>query len=330
MKKVYLLVASLVLSGLFLSGQNLVPNCSFEDTMCCPDGLLGEIHCASSWGSCNVGHSSPDYFFNCGGYTMVPQRYTSAFQNPATGNAYAAIIPWMNRFFNTIYDTREFITIKLKSPLIVGQQYYVAFKMNLRQPNPECSFASSKTGLLLSTMADITYPPPVNNFAHIYSDTVITDTVNWTTVAGWLIADSSYEYICIGNFFDDAHTDILRTQNITGAWDTCSWYFIDDVCVSIDSAKCSCDITNSTDNLEKIQIRIYPNPASDYFILRLGTAYQNFSLALYDTYGNEIKRIESSTEYQNVISTKNLPKGIYFLKIVSAGNHFFEKLIINY
>ena len=75
-----------------------------------------------------------------------------------------------------------------------------------------------------------------NNQAAIYTEQVISDTQNWVLVSGWFIADAAYEYIVIGNFFDDAHTTV---ETITTLGHGGSYCYIDDVCVSADSTQCN-------------------------------------------------------------------------------------------
>jgi len=97
--------------------------------------------------------------------------------------------------------------------------------------------ATNKTGVLFSTVPySYSNPPPRNNFAHIYTDSIITDTAGWTTISGTFVADSAYEYIIIGNFFDNSHTDTLLFDSLTFC---VPYYYIDDVCVAIDSNNCS-------------------------------------------------------------------------------------------
>ena len=70
--------------------------------------------------------------------------------------------------------------------------------------------ASNKLGAKFSTVSySYSNPIQINNFAHVYSDSVIKDTTSWTLIKGEFTADSAYQYISIGNFFDDINTDTI-------------------------------------------------------------------------------------------------------------------------
>ena len=69
-----------------------------------------------------------------------------------------------------------------------------------------------------------------NNQAILYSQAIISDTTNWTTLRGTFIADSAYRNVVIGNFFTNSLTDtISRPYNFD------SYFFVDEVILSTDS-----------------------------------------------------------------------------------------------
>lgn len=213
------------------SAQNLVPNPSFEDTVQCTMGLVSD---AVGWE--NYSALSPDYFHSCvgGGSFYVPYNW-GGYQPAATGNAYCA----MSAFYPPTPDEREIIGRNLASPMIIGTEYFVSFKASLSLDSIiESSHACNKLGVLFSTYAHVpfTAPAPINNFAHVYTNDIITDTAGWTVVSGSFIADSAYTHIAIGNFFDDNNTDTLELLS-TPNFNWC-YYYIDDICVSTDSLTC--------------------------------------------------------------------------------------------
>ena len=119
---------------------------------------------------------------------------------------------------------REYIGVKLLTPLVIGVKYYVSFKACLSD-NPSIVYASNKLGALFSTISysvdSFCLPPcnstllPPKNFAQVYSDSIITDTANWTTISGSFIADSVYQYVIIGNHFDNTHTSVILLDSGT-------------------------------------------------------------------------------------------------------------------
>lgn len=183
------------------NGQNLVPNPSFEEHINCPQTL--NDYEFTYWDSFN---RTPDYFNTCSSI--------SGFSNPAgfqiahSGNAYAGFIT----FVDEPPLWREHLGVPLIVPLQVGQTYYVSFYVSRGFEQPAHDMASNKIGALFSTIAydDTLNPSPVLNFAHVYEDSIITDTTNWVHLHWNFVADSAYHYLIIGNFFDDSQTDTLR------------------------------------------------------------------------------------------------------------------------
>jgi len=222
--KILVLMSSSLISNISFA-QNLVPNPSFEDYTSCPNGS-GQVNKATGWDSYN---SSPEYFHYCSTVVSVPDNWGFGYQCSATGNAHCGFIaynPWSP-------NNRELIGRQLSNALIPGEIYYVNMKVSLGEWS---NCATNKLGILFSTIPyDGPSSPPINNSSHIYASAIITDTINWLTITGSFIADSAYEYIIIGNFFDDANTDTSINDNSN----LCkSYYFVDDVCVSMDSLTC--------------------------------------------------------------------------------------------
>jgi hypothetical protein len=309
-----------------LQAQNLVPNPSFEDTIACPIGI-NQVEDAVGWINFR---SSPDYYNSCAtpfSHVSVPSNSTG-YQCPANGNAYCGFIPYTTGFNNY----REFLGIELLNPLVTGQKYYVSFKVSLSN---QCICGCNKLGALFSTVKfplDTFGNNPLNNFSHVYTNGVITDTVNWTTIFGSFVTDSAYKYIMIGNFFDDANTDTIRFYPVTG----CSvYYFIDDVCVSTDSL--TCEIPNGPNvcdtgvyifetNLSKESIAIYPNPSNDYVhIMMSDEADQIYSCTIFNAYGNRIRQLKNPS----TVDVSDLPDGIYLFQIRSGYKIINKKIIIN-
>lgn len=217
MKKTLLLLLTLLSTSL-KAQINLVPNWSFEDTVACP--VNGRLYNCKYWVNCG---QTPDYNHSCapqGNAFGVPFN-TVGYQPAATGNAYCDL--WT---YSTTQLFREFIGVSLIQPMVVGKNYFVSFKCSPASPYSGYGLQSNKQGIKFSTVVfDSLQNVPINNFAHIYTDNIVTDTVNWTTVSGSFIADSAYTFLSVGNFFDDANTDTLIPFS--------NWafavYYIDDV-----------------------------------------------------------------------------------------------------
>ncbi|MBK9639392.1 MAG: hypothetical protein IPO63_16905 [Bacteroidetes bacterium] len=233
---------------------NLVPNPSFEDTVSCPIGLdnMQEVLGWTSFGN------SADYFNGCSISMNVPNT-PFGFQSSHSGNAYCGVINYWKGNSVLTNNYREFIGVQLVNSLQVGTKYYFSFYVVSAQNN-SIGYFSNNIGLRFFTNSySKTNPAPLDNFAHIKLDTLLTDTVNWLKIRGSFIADSNYQYVSIGNFFDYLNTDTL----VYTTFPQCAYSYIDDVCVTTDS------IYNETwtglHDDELNVVKIWPNPVLDYF-----------------------------------------------------------------
>lgn len=146
-------------------------------------------------------------------------------------------------------------------------------------------------------------PAPVDNFAHLKLDTLLTDTVNWHKISGSFIADSNYQYVSIGNFYDASNTDTL----IFLPFPLYAYYYIDDICVTTDS------LFNETwtglQNLKLNEVHIWPNPIQNYF--QFSAKQQIDEVTIYDSRGKLIKS-ENVNALEGRIEFDVLSEGIYF------------------
>lgn len=217
--------------------QNLVPNPSFELFNQCPF-YEGQIDFVQDW--YNSGNGTSDYYNSCDfvGSAGVPNNW-SGYQNAATGEGYCGFAP----YFNIVQENREFIGCSLNTPLIIGQTYYVSFKVNLCiSPGVFQLYATNNLGMRFSTTPfNPTNPSPIDNFSHINETNIITDTMNWVTIGGSLVADSAYTALSIGSFFNPNVTDTLEVYPNSSNY-IVSYYLIDDVCVSISASECLGDV----------------------------------------------------------------------------------------
>ncbi|MBK9638300.1 MAG: T9SS type A sorting domain-containing protein [Bacteroidetes bacterium] len=293
---------------------NLVPNPSFEDTVSCPLGLdnMQEVLGWTSFGN------SADYFNGCSISMNVPNT-PFGFQSSHSGNAFCGVINYWkgNSFLTNNY--REFIGVQLVNSLQVGTKYYFSFYAVSAQSN-SIGYFSNNIGLRFFTNSySKTNPAPLDNFAHIKLDTLLTDTVNWLKISGSFIADSSYQYVSIGNFYDYLNTDTL----VYLTFPQCAYSYIDDVCVSTDS------LYNETwtglQNIEPSEVQIFPNPVQDYFQFK--SIHKIDEIIIYDSRGRWIKsELVNSTEGR--INMGSISDGIYvalFRKEKSISVHKFLK-----
>lgn len=305
---------------------NLVPNPSFESYTLCPDNWA-QITRASGW---NTAGASPDYYNACAsaGSFSVPGN-AQGYQLAADGNAYVGIRTYA-RGDNSNYSIyREVIVSSLSSSLTIGQKYFVSFKVSLTLNNIESGVAVNKTGALFTTYplvytgTDSTDAMPTNkNFAHIYTDSIITDTANWTMIAGSFVADSGYSHIYIGNFFENQNTDtiIFNPDSLIGC---CSYYYVDDVRVSTDSNFVYTEIQEES---LKNNLNIYPNPVTDYF--HINQAFpEPYDLVIYNALGQKLFQEKNIAVQNKAINATLFTNGILFLTIKSSSQSINYKVV---
>jgi OOP family OmpA-OmpF porin len=200
----------------FASGQNIIPNAGFEHSWSCPNNY-GQVAKATGWN--NPTTASPDYYNACGhkDYSVPKNRYGEklSFQ----GKAYMAL--------NAKKYYREYIQIRLNSPLIKGQKYFCSLHISASETY---SIVSSDVGMLFTkekikkeTAARITdHVPQIENDP----DSIFTD-YEWHQVSGHFIAKGGEQYLTIGSF----RKNVSKVQVFQGRSDRePSWYnFIDNV-----------------------------------------------------------------------------------------------------
>jgi gliding motility-associated-like protein len=204
--------------------QNLVPNPGFERYIDCPNNA-SMFYLAEGWKAPSAG--TTDFFHACApqGAVGVPQN-GMGYQYARSGNGYAGFYA-----FQMIVSYREYLQVKLKSPLKASLKYHVEFYVCLSDRIP---IKLDNLGAYLSIVppssasAVLLYPSPVpqvRNPAGHY----LADTLNWMKIEGEFIAKGGEQYLTIGNFDDDEHTHYHNED--TGSDQ--AYYYIDDVSVSM-------------------------------------------------------------------------------------------------
>lgn len=312
-----LLLAILFFCTVFTSkAQNLVPNPSFEDTIACPDGL-NQINRASGWSSYG---NTPDYWNTCSQSMNVPNT-SSGFQNAFKGNAFCGVYTCYSGFTG-IPNYREYIGSPLIFPLIIGQKYFVSFKLN-KPNNLEC--ATNNFGALFSTVPySETNPTSYSKSPQIISAQIITDTLNWVTISSSFFSDSAYKYVILGSFNSDSNTNTILYN---GQTDCIAYYFIDMICVSTDSLTC-----NSFDAINEISlcdndIKLFPNPANDKISITTSELCNNLDVVIYNMLGKKVNEYVLFS-MNNEIDIRDLHAGVYFFQISFENKSLRKKITI--
>ncbi|MBK9730321.1 MAG: T9SS type A sorting domain-containing protein [Chitinophagaceae bacterium] len=327
MKNLYIILLC-ALSTLNSSAQNLVTNGDFEDSIHCPNNIYGSlVENAAGWMSMR---GSPNYFHSCVDDTLglfdVP---SNGFGNqyPSSGNAYGGFYTYGNPAGGS-ENYREFMGTHLLQPLTIGQTYYVSFKISWATEGIyyPINWATNKVGARFSILPQNSLTSdPLPNSAHIYENSVIADSLNWSQVSNSFIADSNYEYVIFGNFFDAGYTTAISY----GPTSLGAYYYIDDVCVT--GTKSNCETWNSIGGIEpNISLKLYPNPVDDKLIVEMPQSGV-YRLAIFNSQGIVVEqRNDKEIRHDEEFNTKEFENGVYWCGIFSYKRYVFNSFIVHH
>lgn len=311
------LLTFLIFTTSLLNAQNLVPNPSFEEYLECPYSTA-EFHTqVVDWYSWQ---ETPDYFHTCSndfiGSAGVPGN-AWGWQWPITGEAYAALAT----FAHHVLDIREYIAAPLIEPLVLGQEYYISFYASQFNGGVEWESWCATSNIGLRFFKDPIYsfgsnstPLTPDNFAHLNYSEVLLDTMNWTLIEGWVTADDDYNWVAIGNFFNDNNTEVTFLNNE----DRCfGFYYIENVCVATSPEACEYllqpDTTSTVSEVSLPGVQVFPNPAQDVLQIFHNSGVINI-VQVYDPVGKLISTSNNAT--QNIsIETTHWSKGLYIILV---------------
>lgn len=284
---------------------NLVPNPEFEEYEDCPSEH-GNIESTSDWFRVNP-DGSPDYFNRCinlsGGTFPTPDVPSNGFgyQDAKSGDGYAGIFVYG-------YDTREYIQVRLDSPLEIGETYLLSMYVSVG----DVKWGISELGMYLSDeptegtgwyfLLDV--EPQVKNDPN----TILSDTAGWTLISGIYVAEGGEEYLTIGNFVSDSLTYV---EEINGdpLYRNQSYLYIEDVSVI--------KLNNvSTTDLDQKQVSIYPNPSRDYVTIKSGNSSSfNEQFDVFDINGKLVSSYIMSNDGNGFrVDISDLTTGVYIYK----------------
>ena len=205
--------------------QNLVPNNGFDVYTDCPNNTA-QFNLTPPWSALSNTISSPDYMNACfvGGAQGVPAN-NYGYQQPVSNSGYYGLITYYEH-----NEIREYLSVPLISPLVTGKTYTIGFYVSLCD---NFKFASDHIGAYLSIGALVgsgggqpePYVPQLDNNA----GSIILDTINWTLITGTYTALGGEDHLTIGNFSDDANTQLLIVDPSSGY--EYAYYYLDEVFV---------------------------------------------------------------------------------------------------
>jgi OmpA-OmpF porin, OOP family len=215
-----------------VSGQNLVPNGSFEDYTVCPGSYSehADEFRVRHWRPLTTG--SPDYFNACSeGEAAVPYNWAGV-SDPYDGYGYAGIYTWMN----LAKDYREYLHCKLIEPLVKDSVYQVEFRYKLSSYS---KYATDRIGFLLSdSIKRLSYDRPLAlkpTFSFVKDSALTAETGSWEIAITEYKAKGNEQFLTIGNFHDNEATGnyhIRFRPESQPMLVNSAYYYVDDVRVS--------------------------------------------------------------------------------------------------
>jgi hypothetical protein len=317
----YVILIFFTVSG--ANGQvNLVPNPSFEDTVFCP---WAESQMPLNW---LLFGNSADYYHSCSSSNNVPNTPTG--YHPAnSGVGMIGLFTYVSPSNPSWPYYREYVGVQLSTPLTIGQKYYMSFFLNFGSYLPGwIQYGADKLGLKFSTLQySENNPPQLNNSAHLYTESIYIDTAEWVKISGSFIADSTYNYLMIGNFFDEVQTDtLIKSGPFFGG--SGSYYFIDDICVTTDSLYNAtwAGLVSIKENSFSNQFSFYPNPTTDIFNIQ-NSSNTPFDVSVYNSIGQLLYFNQNITANNLKLDVSPFNNDLLFIKITSQNNQFMYKLL---
>jgi gliding motility-associated-like protein len=298
------LIFLILLIGKITNAQNLVPNHSFEenyDVKCGWTGYKHEIErMIPPWTMPTNG--TPDVFYldieeGCQNHPLSKNLNRKGQIFPKDGLAMAGIYTF---YFcpicsENVQDYKEYLQVPLLKNLQKRERYIAGMWVSFANRS---RFASNNIGMAFSTMdidleiiSSILLTPKVNK------KEILINPGEWERVWGVFTADSTYNYLIIGNFFHFTNTN---TQEIhyddynPRLW---AYYYIDDIFVEPFPVP---DIPNIfTPNGDEFNERF------EISNIKLG----EWSLRVYNRYG---QMVYNSPAYMNDWDGNGLSNGVYY------------------
>lgn len=218
---------------LYAQCGNLVPNGGFETFSAIPnDDCDWEL--ATGWSNaatssnCNTTNGTPDYYhvLGQGDYSALPSNYYATL-NPFEGDA----VMGLGGLINLVPAFREYISISLSSPLVVGETYTMSFSMTAGAPNVGGLYvdgwgAALSVGPILQDVGTSNVIPITNQD---YIVPGVFNSTQWQTFTFTFTADQPYTQFTFGNFLSEAD----QTSVAFGVQDILSiaYVFLDDVSI---------------------------------------------------------------------------------------------------
>lgn len=170
-------------------------------------------------------------------------------------------------------------------------------------------------------------------YKHKYKKSVRLNTTSGSNLNVYLYNSSSTIPICEARANTD-FSNTLKIASITVAeeYDASELAGMD-IMVHFDkdvSIPVSFDIITSVENQNKIDLKLYPNPTDDYFIIDIGTKVHVKSVMLLDLSGKQVagQKIDNVTEKVRFDLPNNLLSSQYIVRLYTDRGVYSNKLLV--
>ena len=227
--------------------QNLVPNPSFEEHKRCPKTFTKynkKLKLILNWEQSSRG--TADYYNECSKKMSVPEN-AMGNKNAKSGLAYAGLIIYLSGTY------REYLTSKLIDTLESNKKYCIKFYACVAELSKYTSDAigiyvsQRRPGASINSLWLIDSLPQIENHQNNFLPNN-----EWREICGIYVAKGGERFVTIGNFKDDANTNIKRNRKMMGSIE--SYCYVDDVSViQIDSdEECDCQTEEINDAIVSV------------------------------------------------------------------------------
>lgn len=312
-------VASFFLSCA-VAAQNLVPNPSFEEYVLCPTNF-SQIDQVLGWNSLYL---SPDYYHECSEPSTgfdIPLN-ASGYQSAFEGSGYVGLITYDE------IGAREYIQARLAAPLTPGQTTSISMRLspggfgitNWASPRYSCR----GVGVRFS-VTELPYGFQELVGAVVHLEHVLTDTLNWSVISTEYVPDSAYEYIQIGNFFDDLYSSPIVLDPLGDA--PYGYAFVESVCVATEPKICEV-----ATGLQQRSENVHPICASsvftDYLSIDLSVVEsRTYKLTLSNALGQVcFERTVDGGAGTLLVPTSTFCDGQFVLRLMAQDDLKFQRL----
>lgn len=309
----------LIFCPFLLYGQNIIPNPSFEDVF---QGSFG-VTKAQDWISPSQG--SPDLMNNRSiEQFRTPQNYIG-YQTCKNGESYFGL----SFYIKDRPGFREYIQTRLKKSLQNDSVY--CFQAFISLADSVIYALRNNLGIHLSSNA-----PSINSRKNIDLNPSIefVDSSFFVEKAQWIKLEAQYKaignekYITIGNFRPDSLIDLLMLNDggSIQSNNESSYYYIDYLYLGhCDSVPLDTP-TGIAKNSLVSKLKGYPNPVNEQYVLE-NNSNQFLNFQLYNLHGSKIPVAVQQSNKKYSFSMGHLPKGIYLLQVIGAGERATMKII---